>query len=214
MTTDQRLGRDHDETGNGDDRQGCQQPRGRGRPRNDEIDASVAGVVWELLDEIGYHGLTIDAVAERAGCSRPALYRRWPNKRAMVLSVLDRAIATIQQERPVSERGEAALYGWLRGLIDFLSGTGRGALLSLAHGRRRDPELAAALDAIMSQDRENYLAELGALLGSDVPAARLHRIADVLVGTVFFRVALQDSTMSDDELRMLIAEQLSVNQGP
>ncbi len=159
MTKDQRLGSDHGETPSE-----AGQGRGRGRPRNDEIDASVAGVVWQLLDETGYHGLTIDSVAERAGCSRPALYRRWPNKRAMVLSVLDRAIATIQQERPVRERGEAALYGWLRGLIDFLSGTGRGALLSLAHGRRRDPELAAALDAIMSQDRENYLAELGALL--------------------------------------------------
>ncbi len=51
-----------------------------GRPRDERIDAAVLDVAAELLLEVGYAGLTIAAVADRAGTSRPAVYRRWPTK--------------------------------------------------------------------------------------------------------------------------------------
>lgn len=184
-------------------------PRGRGRPRDGDIDAAVGRAVWELLDELGYEGLSFDAVAERAHCSRPALYRRWPSKRAMVLNVLDQLIEETAAARPVTPgEGTEAIYGWLQGLIDFLSGTGRGALLSLSHARRRDPELAGALDRIMAEDRVKFVAELRAMLGDQLPEARLHRMIDALIGTIFFRVSLQDQPMDAAELRLLIAEQI------
>lgn len=34
----------------------------------------------ELVVEVGYADLTIAAIAERAGTSKPAIYRRWPGK--------------------------------------------------------------------------------------------------------------------------------------
>ena len=34
----------------------------------------------ELVVEVGYADLTIAAIAERAGTSKPAIYRRWPSK--------------------------------------------------------------------------------------------------------------------------------------
>lgn len=183
--------------------------RGRGRPRDRDIDMAVARAVWELLDTSGYDGLTFDAVAERAGCSRPTLYRRWPNKRAMVLHVLDRLMEATAAARPVTPgEGAEAIYGWLRGLIDFLSGSGRGALLSLSHARRRDPDLAAALDRIMVEDRAKFMAELRAMLGPDVPDARIGRMIDTMIGAIFFRVSLQDKPMEDAELRLLVAEQI------
>jgi len=38
----------------------------------------------ELLAEVGYQRLTYDAVAQRAGVHRPAVYRRWPSKPYLV----------------------------------------------------------------------------------------------------------------------------------
>ena len=38
----------------------------------------------ELLAETGYHGLLVSAIAERAGTSKPAIYRRWPSKAHLV----------------------------------------------------------------------------------------------------------------------------------
>src|SRR6188768_2552984 len=51
-----------------------------GRPRNPRIDEAVLKAAAELVVEVGYADLTIAAIAERAGTSKPAIYRRWPSK--------------------------------------------------------------------------------------------------------------------------------------
>jgi AcrR family transcriptional regulator len=38
----------------------------------------------DLLGETGYPGLSVSAIAERAGTSKPAIYRRWPSKAHLV----------------------------------------------------------------------------------------------------------------------------------
>ncbi|HEU0192151.1 MAG TPA: TetR/AcrR family transcriptional regulator [Mycobacterium sp.] len=51
-----------------------------GRPRDPRIDAAILRATAELLVEIGYSDLTMAAVAERAGTTKSALYRRWSSK--------------------------------------------------------------------------------------------------------------------------------------
>ncbi|GAB3250681.1 TetR/AcrR family transcriptional regulator [Nocardioides dilutus] len=51
-----------------------------GRPRNPRIDEAVLRAAAELVVEVGYADLTIAAIAQRAGTSKPAIYRRWPSK--------------------------------------------------------------------------------------------------------------------------------------
>jgi AcrR family transcriptional regulator len=55
-----------------------------GRPRNPHIDEAVLRAAAELVVEVGYADLTIAAIAERAGTSKPAIYRRWPSKAHLV----------------------------------------------------------------------------------------------------------------------------------
>ncbi len=55
-----------------------------GRPRDPRIDAAILGATGELLAEIGYANLTMAAVAERAGTTKTALYRRWSSKAELV----------------------------------------------------------------------------------------------------------------------------------
>lgn len=50
-------------------------------------DAITQAVLLELA-EVGYGKLTMDAVARRAGSSKPTLYRRWPSKAEMVLHAM------------------------------------------------------------------------------------------------------------------------------
>jgi AcrR family transcriptional regulator len=51
-----------------------------GRPRDRRIDEALLAATRELLSSQGYSGLSLAAVANRAGSSTPALYRRWPTK--------------------------------------------------------------------------------------------------------------------------------------
>lgn len=53
---------------------------GVGRPRDPRIDAAILQATADLLVENGYSNLTLAAVAERAGTTKSALYRRWSNK--------------------------------------------------------------------------------------------------------------------------------------
>jgi AcrR family transcriptional regulator len=55
-----------------------------GRPRDPRIDAAVLSATVELLGETGYAELSVDAIARRAGTSKPAIYRRWPSKAHLV----------------------------------------------------------------------------------------------------------------------------------
>ena len=57
---------------------------GAGRPRDPRIDAAILEAVADLLVGIGYSNLTMAAVAERAGTTKTALYRRWSSKAELV----------------------------------------------------------------------------------------------------------------------------------
>ncbi|GFG52543.1 TetR family transcriptional regulator [Mycolicibacterium agri] len=55
-----------------------------GRPRNPRIDVAVLRSTVELLSKSGYADLSVDAIAKRAGTSKPAIYRRWRSKAHLV----------------------------------------------------------------------------------------------------------------------------------
>ena len=55
-----------------------------GRPRNPLIDEAVLRAAAEMVVEVGYADLTVAAIAQRAGTSKPAIYRRWPSKAHLV----------------------------------------------------------------------------------------------------------------------------------
>ena len=59
-----------------------------GRPRDPRADAAILTAVVELLAEVGFGGLTVDAVAHRAGVGKATIYRRWDGKEQLVLDAL------------------------------------------------------------------------------------------------------------------------------
>ena len=60
-----------------------------GRPRSTERDRQLLEAAQDLLVEVGYDRLTIDAVANRVGAGKATVYRRWPNKTAMVVDAVE-----------------------------------------------------------------------------------------------------------------------------
>lgn len=61
--------------------------RGR-RRRGEELEQAILAAAWDRLLEHGYGNFTIDAVAEAAGTSRSVLYRRWPDRDALIAATL------------------------------------------------------------------------------------------------------------------------------
>ncbi len=60
----------------------------RGRKRDTGRTDAILEAVEELLLDVGYDKLRIQDVAERAGSGTGAIYRRWPNKEALVAEAI------------------------------------------------------------------------------------------------------------------------------
>ncbi|ROS31721.1 TetR/AcrR family transcriptional regulator [Cellulomonas sp. PhB150] len=100
-----------------------------GRRRDDSKDDVILEAARELIAERGYEGMTMGAVAERAGTGKATVYRRWPSKveltvdavicgRAMVLTVDDvpdtgslRGDLMATRGRPQGARNDELMHG-------------------------------------------------------------------------------------------------------
>jgi AcrR family transcriptional regulator len=80
---------------------------GKTRRRGAALENALLDAAWAELQEAGYAGLTMEAVADRAGTSRAVLYRRWRSRPELV-------IAAIRRHRPLLS-GEIPDTGSLRG---------------------------------------------------------------------------------------------------
>lgn len=87
------------------------------RRRGEELEFALLDAAWQELTEKGYTGLTIDAVADRAHTSRPVIYRRWPDRAALVLA----AIRHHYDESPVDVPDTGSLGEDLRKLLRIAS---------------------------------------------------------------------------------------------
>ncbi|WP_242901788.1 TetR/AcrR family transcriptional regulator [Actinomadura terrae] len=63
--------------------------RRAGRPRSERAERAIVEATLDLLAaESGVAGVTIEAVASRAGVGKATIYRRWPNKEALIVDAL------------------------------------------------------------------------------------------------------------------------------
>jgi AcrR family transcriptional regulator len=59
-----------------------------GRPRSEDADRAIIKAALDLLGEVGFTSLTIERVASEAGVGKTTVYRRWPNKEALIVDAM------------------------------------------------------------------------------------------------------------------------------
>lgn len=102
----------------------------RRRRRGRELEGALLDAAWDALVERGYDAFTIDAVASRAGTSRPVIYRRWPTKQALVRAAIGHNGA--KSRGPVPDTG--TLRGDLLALLRQVNETRVGLAVFLGVG--------------------------------------------------------------------------------
>jgi AcrR family transcriptional regulator len=82
----------------------CAAPR-RGRPRSEAAEKAICDAVVRLMTEGGsLADLTIEGIAQAAGVGKATIYRRWPNKEALLVDVIARLEEPSPQLAGVSAR--------------------------------------------------------------------------------------------------------------
>ena len=134
----------------------------KSRRRGEPLERAILDAAWAELRENGYSGLTIEAVAARAGTSKPVIYRRWANRAELVIAAWTRK-APATQATPDT--------GALRS--DLLALFGRIA-------RRADTMMSELIAGVMGEAFRH--PEVAALLHERLKAAPLAEVVRTIVG--------------------------------
>lgn len=170
-----------------------------GRPRDRRIDAAILAATADLLVEIGYSNLTMAAIAERAGTTKTALYRRWSNKAELVHEATFPAAPTAL-EMPAGDIA-ADIRAMIAAARDvFTSPLVRAALPGLIADMSADADLnarvmsrfAGVFDAVRLRISEAVQrGEVHADIDPD-------RLVEVIGGSTMLRLLLQPGVELDD----------------
>lgn len=118
--------------------------RQAGRPRDETREQAILQAVIEVLAEVGYDRMTMDAVASRAKASKATIYRRWPGKAELVAAALQQR--TVFGE-PYPDLGDlrAELTVFVRRVVGQIGGLDGSLLCGLATAASTDETLALAM---------------------------------------------------------------------
>jgi AcrR family transcriptional regulator len=131
----------------------------RGRPRSEAAEEAILRAALELLDQVGYEALSIEAVASRARVGRPTIYRRWPSK----LDLAVEAVVRLAPPLKITESDDAlADLRYVVGeLLPDMSGSAAGrVIIALVGDPAVHARLAPRIDERYLQPRRAVLAGL------------------------------------------------------
>ncbi|CAM5262487.1 hypothetical protein STANM309S_03349 [Streptomyces tanashiensis] len=120
---------------------------------------AVRGRALELLREVGYDALTIDAVAARTHSSKATLYRQWGSKPELVARAM-------RHNKPVdiAEIDTGSLRGDIQAMLahtdDCQMDKDAALMRGLAHAVHTNPELHRALRELLIEPEMNGLDEV------------------------------------------------------
>ncbi|RDI46630.1 TetR/AcrR family transcriptional regulator [Nocardia mexicana] len=120
--------------------------------RGVEREEAILSATYDLLGEVGYAALTMDAVAARAQASKATIYRRWKGKPALVKAAMDAHDAAYAADVPDTGTLRGDLLAALTELCAQVDERYVTMITGLMHAMRVDPELARALKAHVADE--------------------------------------------------------------
>jgi AcrR family transcriptional regulator len=168
------------------------EPRRPGRPRSARAERAIHDATLQSLTEQGYEGMSIEAVAARAGVGKATIYRRYDGKDALVAA----ALRTLNPAPEVELPDTGSVRGDFRLLIERFAATTFGTILG--------PMIVRLLSAVITNPDlqpifiENVIAPRQAAALAIIQRAvergelradlDIHRTLDMLVGAIIYRV--------------------------
>ena len=170
-----------------------------GRPRSEDCRQKVLAAANELFEREGLARMSVDAVAQSAGCSKATIYRWWPNKSAIVMEAL---LASSEAEVyvPTSPYPEEDLIARVRRTVALFRGPRGKIIASLIGQAQSDPEIAEAYrQQLLGPRRDAMRAAIGRAVEAGLyrPDIDYDMAIDLLYGPLYQRLLLRHAPLDE-----------------
>ena len=194
----------------------------RGRPRSEKARQAILAAASEALLARGLSGVSMDAIAERAGVSKATIYRWWPTKEALALDALytEWAAARPFPRDTGSLRGD--LLSLLRPWVRLASSRPYGRVIAaLVTESQTDPVFGAEYRQRFVEPRRDQARTIfrRAIERGEIAADTKVEVAlDLLYGALYHRLLHGHAPLNDrfarDVVDLVLDGVLPVRAGP
>lgn len=153
------------------------------RRRGAALEQAILRAAIEELTEVGYGGLTMDRVAQRAGTNKNAIYRRWPHRAALAVAAY-RQLAAVDSPLPDTGELRGDALALLRRVNREASSPAGEIHRSLVSSIGDDPDLRVQLQEQAADGATGpwrAILERAVARGEALPAALHPRVATVAI---------------------------------
>jgi AcrR family transcriptional regulator len=183
---------------------------GRGRPRDASRDDALRQAALEVMAEVGYRALTMDAVAARARAGKATIYRRWDSKLDLVIDTCNH-LASGNIPSPNTGAVRTDLVEFTEQFVVFLTGPVGKAAQALVGELPHEPELAAAFRSTFLVAQQDMLRDVlvrGRARGEIGTETPLTLIMEITAGVLMYRLMLAGDEPDDSFATRLVEQAL------
>ncbi|BCL35289.1 TetR/AcrR family transcriptional regulator [Nostoc sp. MS1] len=167
-----------------------------GRPRSTQADQAILQATLDLLAEVGYQSMSIEAIASRAGVGKTTIYRRYNSKEELVAD----AIESLREDIQIPDTG--SFWGDMDILLDdmsqkIFSHLGRQTLALIISTASNNPQFAQLYWAKYTKPRREAFATIlkRAKSRQEIkPDADIDLIINLLSGSLYYALIFQPTT--------------------
>lgn len=164
----------------------------RGRPRDPRTRAAILAAARVLLERGGLTAVTIEAIAAKAGVSRPTIYRYWPNAPAVAMAAFLEASGAPAASK-TSRSALAALRAQLHAVADAFAAPAGRSIAAMVAAAQSETELAKAFrNEFIARNRDAARLLLDRCIAERLvaPPDDIDLALDLIFGSLFYRLLM------------------------
>ena len=116
---------------------------GEGHSRGERLRKVLMETAIELVCDVGFRSVSIESIAAKAGVAKTTIYRRWPNKAAVVMDAFMMRVGS-GTLFPPAEKVTERIQAQMRSMAKAFRGRDGALVKALLAEAQFDPELATA----------------------------------------------------------------------
>ncbi|MFT4007025.1 MAG: TetR/AcrR family transcriptional regulator [Lacrimispora sp.] len=178
-----------------------------GRPRSEKTRQAILTASYDLLLLNGFHSITVEGIAERAGVSKATIYKWWPNKAAVVLDGFF-AATELMLEVPDTGSAKEDLLVQVSNLAAFLTSSKGNVIKELIAEGQSDENVAKEYRNRYFNPRRlisHHILERGMERGELKKDMDIELCIDLIFAPLFYRLLITGENVDSAFVEQLIS---------